>query len=214
MIISALALCLLSACGPQLSPASTGTELATSDTRSITPRTKGSTLEITPRTKGSTYIRGLIALPDHITHDFEVEFRQNNLRITTQQVTTNSAGDFEIQALDISPDQPLYVEARAMKYPGIVLMSEITLRNLPETLHVDLSIPSTSAVYLSRYLNLPTQTPGALMQTPEVLSPINEMMSEYFQSQMQNQSKMPMEEMPQMNESLEKARIMWMKLQN
>lgn len=215
LFISLSLLLVLTSCSASLqapSIQSNAIETMISSNQDITPRTKGSTLEVTPRTKGSTYIRGLIALSGNMPHDFEVEFRQQNVFIKTQRIQTNSAGDFEIQDLEITPGEPLFIEARAIDYPRIILMGEVALKSLPETLHLELSIATTSAVYLSRYLDLPSETPGSLLQMPEVLSPVNEMMRTYFLSQITQETSEAMEDMPEMKNSLEKARMLWEKL--
>ena len=101
-----------------------------------------------------------------------------------------------------------------MEHPEIVLMREIMIpEEIPAELRLQLSIDSTAAVYTSRYLNL-NASGDDLMKMPEVLTPVNTMLTDHFMA-IQNEelsSQEKMMDMPQMTESLEKARIIWTEL--
>lgn len=185
--------------------------------QTITPRTKGSTLEITPRTKGTTYLSGTIKLPsflsaDHLTNHFEVMFRQDNLPLNTTPILTDEKGIFDVAALQVTQNMPLYIEARSLKRPQVMLIHEVMIaKDVPSQLPLEISVESTAAVYTARYLNVPSQTAEALLKHPEVLESVTAMLEAHFASETTSDKIM---DMPTMNASLEKARIMWMKLHN
>ena len=182
----------------------------------ITPRTKGSTLEITPRSKGPTQIQGQIELPMALDGEFEIEFRQNNVLLSSAPMVRASSTSFSVQNLPVQSDTMLHVEARSTRYPQLVMMCEIMVpTQIPDTLEVKISIPATSAVYLARHLDLPSQTAEALLaESSSALAPLNEMVESYFRRQMAGATQETMESMPDMQASLEKSRMMWSKLQD
>lgn len=232
LILPTTALLLLSACGTSTPSrnASLHNPIPSQELKTaITPGSKGSTLgngidgsidnknslSITPRTKGTTYLQGRIVLPATLnTQRFEITLRQEDLRLTPQSIETLSQDTFEIQALSVTGGMPLYLEARSMEHPEIVLMREIMIpEEIPAELRLQLSIDSTAAVYTSRYLNL-NASRDDLMKMPEVLTPVNTMLTDHFMA-IQNEelsSQEKMMDMPQMTESLEKARIIWTEL--
>lgn len=232
LILSTTTLFILSACGTSAPTLNVPTQSPTTQSQvlktAITPGSKGSTLgngienssgsrlAITPRTKGTTYLQGRIALPSALnTQRFEVTLRQEDLRLTPQSIETLSQNTFEIQALSVTGGMPLYLEARSLEHPEIVLMHEVLIpEQIPEQFSLQLSIESTAAVYTSRYLNLSASSDD-LMKMPEVLTPVNTTLMDHFMAieneELSSQEKMM--DMPQMTESLEKARIIWTELQ-
>lgn len=208
-----LALCVLSAC-TQASLNSPFIAVENQENaHSITPRTKGSTLDITPRTKGTTYLTGTIVMPQSLVHsEFEVFLRQNEQPLTPASIRTDTNGTFSVEALSVTKDMPLYIEARSLTQPQVMLMHEVMLTlKMPAELPVEISVDTTAAVYTARYLNVPSQSPEVLLASPEVLKPVKAMLENHFMSATSTGNGM---DMPAMNASLEKARIMWMKLHN
>jgi hypothetical protein len=168
---------------------------------------------ITPRTKGTTYLTGTIVMPPSFTHSgFEVFLRQNDLPLSPASIRTDTNGTFSVEALSVTQDMPLYIEARSMDQPQVILIHEIMLtEKMPAELPVEISVETTAAVYTARYLNVPSQSPEALLDSPELLEPVKAMLETHFISSPSTGNGM---DMPAMNASLEKARIMWMKLHN
>lgn len=179
------------------------------DTHMITPRTKGSTLEITPRTKGTTYLTGGVSLPQALAGGgFEVLLRQNELPLNTSPILTDLQGNFRVPALSLIQNMPLYIEARSLTQPQVMLMHEVMVNDqVPAELPVEISVDTTAAVYTSRYLNVPSQSPEVLLASPELLAPVKAMLETHFMSAGDSGNMM---DMPTMNASLEKARAMWM----
>lgn len=182
----------------------------------ITPRTKGSTLEITPRTKGTTYLLGSLHLPAGLAvGDFKIALRQENLLLNPQPLSSNAQGQFEIPALSLNPNQALYIEARSLQRPDIVLMNEMMVPDkMPEKLEFKLDITTTAAVYTARYLALSAESTAQMSGHPEVLAPVSDLLLQHFTNPGAAQSLGEnMMDMPEMNQRLAEAGARWLALQ-